>query len=94
MKNSPPAIKLLVIVWLTLVALHFSILGISFLKLGSRATPVIVALALIQMLLIMLYFMELRHGHKIVRVCAAAGFFWLLIQWTLTLSDYLMRQWH
>lgn len=93
MKN-PPSIKLLVMNWLALVMLHFTILGISMLKLGGAGTPIIVMLAFGQMILVMLYFMELRHSAKLVRVAGAAGFFWLLIQFTLTGSDYFARGFH
>jgi cytochrome c oxidase subunit 4 len=42
----------------------------------------------------MLIFMEVRHSNKLVKVFAVAGFFWLLIQFTLTASDYLTRAFH
>lgn len=94
MKTAPPSIKALVITWLVLVALHFTILGTSMLKLGSFGTPIILTLAVTQMILVMIVFMELRHGNKLVRVFAVAGFFWLCLQFTLTASDYLTRAFH
>jgi len=86
--------KTYTVTWLILVVLHFTILGSACLNLAWANTPVIVALALIQMMLVLFYFMEIRYHTKLIRVFAAAGFFWLAIQWTLTMSDYLMRQWH
>ena len=94
MKAEPTSIKALTLSWLVLVALHFTILGISMLKLGDLGTPVILTLAVIQMILVMLVFMEVRQSNKLVRVFAVAGFFWLLIQFTLTAGDYLTRGFH
>ncbi len=94
MKAEPPSIKTLVITWLILVALHFTILGLSMLKLGGLGTPIILTLAVTQMILVMLIFMEVRHSNKLVRVFAVGGFFWLLIQFTLTAGDYLTRAFH
>jgi len=89
-----PTKKIFVLTWLALVVMHFTILGSAYLDLKSFGTPIILVLAVVQMFLILLYFMEVRYTARLVWIFAGAGFFWLLIQWTLTLSDYLMRQWH
>jgi cytochrome c oxidase subunit 4 len=94
MKLEPPSVKALAITWLVLIALHFTILGISMIKFRGVGTPVILTLAVIQMVLVMLVFMEVGHSNKLVRVFAVAGFFWLLIQFSLTASDYLTRAFH
>ena len=94
MKAYHPTKKTLVIIWLVLVVLHFTILGSAYLDLGFANMPVILVLAVAQMLLILAYFMEVRYSTTLTWVFAGAGFFWLAIQWTLTMSDYLMRQWH
>jgi len=94
MKSNHPTRKLFVLVWLALVVMHFMILGSAYLNLGFANTPIIFVLAVVQMLLILAYFMEVRYSAKLIWVTAGAGFFWLAIQWTLTMSDYLMRQWH
>jgi caa(3)-type oxidase subunit IV len=94
MNLEQPSRKLFVIVWLTLVAMHFTILGSAYLNLGFIKTPIIIVLAIIQMILIILYFMEVRYSAKLICLFATAGFCILLIQWTLTMSDFLTRQWH
>lgn len=65
--------------WLVLTAL----LGVAFL--------VIKGVSVAKILLIMTVFMHLRQENPLVRLAAAAGFFWLLLMFTLTLSDYLTR---
>ncbi|HEU6448089.1 MAG TPA: cytochrome C oxidase subunit IV family protein [Verrucomicrobiae bacterium] len=81
-------------VWLLLLLLLFTMFGIAHFNTGAAGTAVIVALAVGQMFLVMLFFMRMRESAKIVRLAAAAGFFWLLILFSLALSDYLTRQWH
>jgi cytochrome c oxidase subunit 4 len=46
------------------------------------------------MWLVIFFFMEVRWSAKLTWIFAAAGFFWLLILFTLVASDYLTRQWH
>lgn len=94
MKTDRPTRKIFVLTWLALVVFHFMILGSAYLNMKWFNTPFILVLAVVQMFLILLFFMEIRWSSKIVWLAAAAGFFWVTIQWTLTLSDYLMRQWH
>ena len=60
-----------------------ALLGVAFL--------VIKGVSVAKILLIMTVFMHLRQENPLVRLAAAAGFFWLLLMFTLTLSDYLTR---
>jgi cytochrome c oxidase subunit IV len=94
MKLKSPSKKLLAFNWIILVVLHFAILGSAYLNLGFINTSLIAFLVLIQMLLIILFFMEAHYSAKLIRVVASAGFFWLLILFTLVASDYLTRGRH
>jgi cytochrome c oxidase subunit 4 len=94
MNSRRPTKKMFALTWLALVVFHFTILGSAYLNLKFLSTPLMLALAIFQMILIIMFFMEVRWNSKLVWILAAAGFFWLLIQWTLTASDYLTRQWH
>jgi len=89
-----PTKKILAWIWLALVIMHFMILGSAYLDLKWFNTPFIVALAVVQMVLVLLYFMEVRYSVRLVWIFAGAGFFWLAFQWGLVMSDYLVRQWH
>jgi caa(3)-type oxidase subunit IV len=94
MNAKPPTQKLFYLIWLALVIMHFLILGSAYLNLKFANTPIVLTLAVFQMILILLYFMELRYRAKLFWLFAAVGFFWLALQWILTASDYLSRQWH
>jgi cytochrome c oxidase subunit 4 len=41
--------------------------------------------------LVILYFMHVRYSNKLTIITVCAGFFWLLILITLSMTDYLTR---
>ena len=45
------------------------------------------------MLLVILFFMHLRHSPRLTKVAVVAGFFWLVLLIGLTLSDTRTRHW-
>lgn len=81
-------------IWLMMVALLGAMACLSHLVSGYLSAAIILIFAVIQMLLVLSFFMRLRYSGKLVRVFSAVGFLWLLIMVILTLSDYLTRQWH
>ena len=42
---------------------------------------------------VVLYFMHVRWGSRLTWVVAGSGFFWLLIMFSFTLTDYMSRGW-
>ena len=60
---------------------------------GWLNTPIALGVALIKASLVVVYFMGLRYNTPLTKVTAVAGFFWLLILFGITLSDYLTRPW-
>ena len=65
----------------------------AFLDLGRFHEIVAVAIAGCQALLVILFFMHVRYGNRVLWLFAGAGFFWLLILLVLAMSDYLSRGW-
>ena len=61
--------------------------------LGALNNIVMLGLAITKALLVVLFFMHVRWSSRLTWVVAAAGFFWLLILFTLTMSDYMTRGW-
>jgi cytochrome c oxidase subunit 4 len=41
--------------------------------------------------LVILFFMHIRYSNKLTKLTISAGFFWLMIMITMSLSDYLTR---
>lgn len=54
---------------------------------------VMLAIATAKMLLVMLFFMGVRWSTRLTWVVAGSGFFFLLILFTITMSDYVSRGW-
>jgi len=67
--------------------------GVAFVDLGALNTVVALAIAVAKMLLVILFFMHVRYSSGLTRIVILAGFLWLAILITLTLSDVWTRQW-
>jgi cytochrome c oxidase subunit 4 len=77
--------------WLALMVLLALTTASAFIPLGSANLFVSLAIAIAKALVVLLFFMELRVSSALVRVFAAAGFFWLMIMIALTSADYTHR---
>jgi cytochrome c oxidase subunit 4 len=65
--------------------------GIAFVDLGRWNPVVALTIAVIKAVLVILFFMHVYYSNKLTKLTVAAGFFWLLIMITMSLSDYLTR---
>jgi len=54
-------------------------------------TLVALLIAFIKMSFVVLFFMHVRWGSKLIWLAVASGFAWLLILFAFTMSDYLTR---
>ena len=81
------------LVYLSLLGLTLFTTGAAFLDLGSLNPLVALTIAVSKAVLVLLFFMHVRTSDRLVWVFAAAGFFWLAILMSLTLSDVLTRGW-
>jgi cytochrome c oxidase subunit 4 len=80
-----------VLVWVALLALLLLTLGSAYLKLGWANGAINLAIAVAKALLVMIFFMHLRSSHYVLRIFAAAGFFWLAILIGLAFTDFTSR---
>ena len=79
------------VVFGALLALTLTTYGVAYLDIGRWHTPVAMAISVIKMILIILYFMHARYGNRLTWVVIGAGALWLGILLVLTMSDYLTR---
>lgn len=64
------------------------------LPLGTAANSLIaLAIAAAKAIIVVFYFMHVRFETRLVQLWAAVGFFWLLIMFGITISDYVARSW-
>jgi cytochrome c oxidase subunit IV len=74
-----------------LLALTLTTYGVAYLDIGKWHTAVAMAISVIKMTLIILYFMHARYGNRLTWVVIGAGALWIGILLTLTMGDYLTR---
>jgi cytochrome c oxidase subunit 4 len=61
--------------------------------LGPLNNIVMLTVACAKALLVILYFMHVRWSSRLTWVVAGSGFVWLIIMFSITLSDYMSRGW-
>ena len=66
---------------------------IAFVDLGALNTVAALAIAVFKAVLVILFFMHVRHGARITWVVIVGAVFWLALMLTITMSDYLTRGW-
>jgi cytochrome c oxidase subunit IV len=79
-------------VWLALLLLLALTWGTAIFDLGIANTIIALIIATTKMLLVVLFFMQIRYHSRLTKLFAGAGLVWLLIMITLTLTDYLTRK--
>lgn len=67
--------------------------GIAFVDLGALNNVFMLGIAMTKALLVILYFMHVRWSTRLTWLVVASGFFWLLILFGITMSDYMTRGW-
>ena len=60
---------------------------------GTWNTAVAVGIACTKATLVILIFMHVRWSGKLVQLFVASGFIWLALFISITLSDYISRNW-
>ena len=66
---------------------------VAYFDIGLLNTPVALTIAVAKATLVVIYFMGVRWNTPLTKVVVVAGFFWLLILFGITMSDYVTRDW-
>jgi cytochrome c oxidase subunit 4 len=67
--------------------------AVAFVNLGPFNFPVAISIAIIKATLVILFFMHVKYSSRLTKLIIGTGFFFLVVLFTLTLSDYLTRGW-
>jgi cytochrome c oxidase subunit 4 len=81
------------VVFVVLLVLLVVTLWIAYIPLGNFNLPIALSIAIVKGVLIMMFFMEVKYGSKLLWVFAGGSFVFLLIMLSLTMNDYLTRVW-
>lgn len=77
----------------SLLALLALTVAAAEINLGALNVVVAMTISVAKALLIVLFFMHVWYGRSLIRLFAVAGFVWLAVLISLTMSDYLTRGW-
>ena len=67
--------------------------AVAFVDLGAMNNVVMLTIACVKALLVILFFMHVRWSTRLTWLVVASGFFWLLILFSVTMTDFLTRGW-
>lgn len=88
------SVKLYLLVFFSLLVLTATTVGVAYIDLGGHwNTTAAITIAFIKAMLVVLFFMHLRYSSHLLKLVAASGLLWLMILLSLTMSDYLTRNW-
>jgi len=83
--------KIYLLVFATLLCLTLITVDVAFYNLGILNLYVALAIATTKAVIIVMYFMHVKYGSRLIWIFAIAGLFWLVILFSLTFGDYLTR---
>lgn len=88
-----PSVGILITNFVMLMLLLGATVAVAEINLGKGNFIASTAIAATKATLILLFFMNLAYSKPLTRLVACAAFFWLLILFGLSFSDYFARGW-
>ncbi len=85
--------KIYVGVFLALAIFTITTYSVAMIDLGPFNALVAIVIAMIKSMLVILFFMHVKYSPKMTKVTIFAGFCFLLILLTLSMTDYISRPW-
>jgi cytochrome c oxidase subunit IV len=76
-----------------LMVLTATTTGAAFIDMGVFNPIIALAIAVLKAVLVILFFMHIRYSSKVMMLTVGACFFTFLVLVTMTLSDYISRNW-
>jgi len=86
-------VKIYLGVFFSLLFLTGLTTAVAFVDMGRFNLVVALAIAVVKMLLVVLFFMHIKYSPPLIKLVIVAAVLWLAIMVTLTLSDELTRNW-
>ena len=81
------------LVFLALIAATVVTTAVAFVDLGPFSVVVALAIAICKMLLVVLFFMHVRHSTKLTKLVLLGGILWFFILIGMTYTDFGSRTW-
>lgn len=80
-------------IFATLMVLTGATVAVAYIDLGRLNTVLALAIACFKAAIVVLYFMHVKYGTRLIKLTVIAGLYWMGIIFALTLGDYLTRAW-
>ena len=93
MKHHIVSPKTYIAVFLALMFFTGLTVYVASIDFGVLNDVVAMSIAVIKMLLVASIFMHLKYSTKLLQLVAGAGVIWLIVMFSITLSDYRTRDW-
>ncbi len=84
-------LRVYIIIAVALFALLGLTIAIARIDLGPFNIVAALAIAIVKMLLVVLFFLHVKYSSRLVALFAVGGVFWLVILFMFTLSDFMTR---
>jgi cytochrome c oxidase subunit 4 len=86
-------VKVYIAIFGSLMVFTTITVSVAFINLGALNFPVAISIAIVKATLVILFFMHLKYSSRLTKLICASAFFFLIVLFGLTLSDYLSRGW-
>jgi cytochrome c oxidase subunit 4 len=93
MTTAVTPLKVYFLIFALLLVLTAITVGVAFIDLERMNIVIALTVAVTKALLVVLFFMHVRHASRLTWLFASAGIFWLLILLVFTFGDYISRPW-
>ena len=90
-EHAESPLRAYVTVFVLLIAMTALTTWVAYRDWGMFNTPIALAIAVFKGSLVVWIFMHVRHSGRLTQVVVVSGFFWLMILFAFTMSDYLSR---
>ncbi len=87
------SVKTYSLIFVALLILTTATSTVAYIDLGPFNIVVALAIAVIKMLLVALFFMHVRYSTRLTKTVVAGGLLWLAILLMLSMSDFISRGW-
>ncbi|NOT26225.1 MAG: oxidase [Acidobacteria bacterium] len=77
----------------SLMVLTAVTVGVAFINLGVLNFPVALTIAVLKATLVILFFMHVKYSSRLTKLICGGAFFFLILLFGLTMTDYLSRGW-
>ncbi|HYL77993.1 MAG TPA: cytochrome C oxidase subunit IV family protein [Bryobacteraceae bacterium] len=88
-----PSVRTYVIIWAILTLMTFVTYKVAQIELHEWNIVVALLIAFFKMMLVILFFMNVKAESPLTKLFAGAGFFWMILLLGQTLIDYISRAW-